>query len=89
MAGAVALLLGMDAYANREIRNLNAEIAGAKRSIVAEVAKPRPTAAGDIGPQAVPATRARRSTLRAAPTLAQIARDYSIGSAETRNLPGR
>lgn len=65
MAAAVALLLGMDAYAHREIRSLRAEIAGAERSLLVEVPKPRP---------AEPAV---------------IARVYSIGSAETRNFPGR
>ena len=62
---AVALLFLMDAYTMREIRNLRAEIAGAERSVLAAVPKPRP---------AEPAV---------------IARAYSIGSAETRNFPGR
>ncbi|HXN47605.1 MAG TPA: hypothetical protein VN893_13245 [Bryobacteraceae bacterium] len=65
LGAAVALLLMMDAYTIREIRNLRAEIAGAERSLLAEAPKPRP---------AEPAV---------------IARAYSIGSAETRNFPGR
>jgi len=65
LAAAVALLLLMDAYTMREIRNLRAEIAGAERSLQAEALPPRP---------AEPAV---------------IALAYSIGSAETRNLPGR
>ena len=73
IAAAVALLLGMDAYAHREIRSLRAEIAGAERSVHAEVPIPGPAAA-------------RRYPK---PTYTEIARAYSIGSAETRNFPGR
>lgn len=65
LGAALALLLLMDAYTIREIRNLRAEIARAQRSVRAEAVNPRPA-----GP-------------------AEIARAYSIGSAETRNFPGR
>ena len=90
MAGAVALLLLMDAYTIREIRNLRAEIAVAARSVLPEAAKPRPKAAA--ARHQVAATTRTASTARPAYDLAsnsEIARGYSIGSAETRNLPGR
>jgi len=45
LAGAVALLLGLDAYAHREIRSVRTEIRGTDRSIAAEVAKVRRAAA--------------------------------------------
>ena len=73
LGAAVALLLLMDAYTIREIRNLRAEIASAERSITPRAAKLRPAAH--------PVT----------PPMTELAsnRSYSIGSAETRNFPGR
>lgn len=86
MAGAVALLLGMDAYANREIRSLSAEIAGTKRSIVAEVAKARRAGAA---PARMTAAAPGAVIVYELASNREISRGYSIGSAETRNLPGR
>ena len=76
-AGAVALLFLMDAYTIREIRNLRAQIAVAERAIAPQAAQLRPT----TQPVPPPVNRLASNT--------EIARVYSIGSAETRNLPGR
>ena len=77
MAGAVALLLLMDAYTMREIRNLRAEIAVAQHSLAPEAAILRQP------------TQPLRPPVTELASNSEIARRYSIGSADTRNLPGR
>lgn len=89
LAGAVALLLGVDAYANREIRNLSAKITGTRRPIVAEVAKVRRAAveANDAQQQTAAALEA---DLAAAPAeMTAAARSAAIEAPRRARLLAR
>ncbi len=98
LAAAVVLLLGLDVYANREIRSLSTEVAATERSIAARFVKLRRAAAttpasmaGSARAAGMPGGETKDgpsgSVKLAGRT--ELARSYSMGSADTRNFPGR